>query len=426
MRPFTWQQQNDLAAGGAMLALLVATCLLPCTAARAEDDILVTLRQAHPRLYATADQFASVQRLAESNPLVRRWYTQLEEQAGRMLQEPPAEHKLVGPRLLSQSRAALRRISTLTGLYRLDGDRTKAERARREMLTAAAFPDWNPSHFLDVAEMTNALAIGYDWLHELLSAEDRAVIRKAIVDQGLRPGLQVYRKGTGWPRAIHNWNQVCNGGLLAGALAIADEEPELAREIVTHARQSIVLAMRSFEPDGGWAEGPGYWAYATSYNVFALAALQSALGTDFDLRKMPGFAQTGDFRIHSVCPLGRTFNYADAGDGAGSAPQMLWLARAFDRPLYAQHESGLAMNWGAHQFTPHAVVLAWMRDRLDLWREAGWGWALWNLRGSFGVLDSGRRDVAYEDFQGHKLDRKMLELLRGDEKGKRLTSIGSE
>jgi endoglucanase len=53
-----------------------------------------------------------------------------------------------------------------------------------------------------------------------------------------------------------------------------------------------------------------------------------------------------------------------------------------------------------------------MKDCLDLWREAGWGWALWNFRGSFGVLDSGRRDVTYEEFRGHRLDRKMLELLR--------------
>ena len=62
--------------------------------------------------------------------------------------------------------------------------------------------------------------------------------------------------------------------------------------------------------------------------------------------------------------------------------------------------------------TPHDVVLRWMRDCLTLWHDAGWGWAVWNLRGSFGVLDSERSDVTYEDFRGHRLDRKMLELLR--------------
>ena len=67
---------------------------------------------------------------------------------------------------------------------------------------------------------------------------------------------------------------------------------------------------------------------------------------------------------------------------------------------------------GLENKTPHDVVLRWMRDFLTLWHEAGWGWALWNFRGSFGILDSGRSDITYEDFRGHKLDRKMLDLLR--------------
>ncbi len=69
-------------------------------------------------------------------------------------------------------------------------------------------------------------------------------------------------------------------------------------------------------------------------------------------------------------------------------------------------------EWGAFNKTPYAVALAWMRDCLDLWREAGWGWALWNFRGSFGILDSDRTDVRYEVWRGHKLDRAMLELLQ--------------
>ena len=69
-------------------------------------------------------------------------------------------------------------------------------------------------------------------------------------------------------------------------------------------------------------------------------------------------------------------------------------------------------EWGCYNQTPHEVALAWMSDCLAVWREAGWGNALWNLRGNFGVLDSGRKDVNYEDSKGHKIDRKMLELLR--------------
>lgn len=69
-------------------------------------------------------------------------------------------------------------------------------------------------------------------------------------------------------------------------------------------------------------------------------------------------------------------------------------------------------EFGCRNKTPHGVTLAWMEHCLKLWKDHGLGWALWNLRGHNGVLDSGREDVVYEDFNGHKLDRKMLELLQ--------------
>jgi len=84
-------------------------------------------------------------------------------------------------------------------------------------------------------------------------------------------------------------------------------------------------------------------------------------------------------------------------------------------PWKALEAKGVGVHvgeWGAFQYTPHDVALAWMKDCLELWEEAGWGWALWNFRGGFGILDSNRTDVRYEDFRGHRLDRAMLELLQ--------------
>jgi endoglucanase len=81
------------------------------------------------------------------------------------------------------------------------------------------------------------------------------------------------------------------------------------------------------------------------------------------------------------------------------------------QPLVARGVPIHVGEWGCFNRTPHDVTLAWMNDLLALWKEAGWGWAMWNLRGSFGIVDSERSDVAYEDFHGHKLDRRMLELL---------------
>jgi len=69
-------------------------------------------------------------------------------------------------------------------------------------------------------------------------------------------------------------------------------------------------------------------------------------------------------------------------------------------------------EWGVYNKTPHDVTLAFMENRLKAMKAAGLGWALWNFRGSFGILDSGRKDVNYESFRGHNLDRKMLDLLQ--------------
>lgn len=70
-------------------------------------------------------------------------------------------------------------------------------------------------------------------------------------------------------------------------------------------------------------------------------------------------------------------------------------------------------EFGCFHRTRHAVALAWMKDLMALWNAQGWGWALWNLRGAFGVADSDREDALYEDYKGMKLDRAMLEILRG-------------
>jgi endoglucanase len=81
------------------------------------------------------------------------------------------------------------------------------------------------------------------------------------------------------------------------------------------------------------------------------------------------------------------------------------------QPLVAQGAPVHVGEWGCFVNTPHDACLGWMTDLLALWKEAGWGWSMWNLRGGFGIVDSNRADVKYEDFHGHKLDRKMLELL---------------
>jgi hypothetical protein len=327
----------------------------------APADILAKLHKEHPRLLASAEDFAALKRQVQENPVLREWHSQLAERARRLLSEPPSRYEIPdGLRLLATSRRVLDRVYTLGLLYRLDGDRRYVERAWQELDAAAGFQDWNPRHFLDTAEMTHAFAIGYDWLYDAWSAEQRNTLRAAMIEKGLKPARASYQGAQTygwWANSHHNWNQVCNGGIGLGALAIGDEEPALAGELLQAGLRSLQLAMAQFAPDGAWAEGPGYWAYATSYNVVLLAGLASALGTDFGLSDLPAFADTGWLPIYLTGPLGRTFNYADGSDHTIRAPQMFWLARRFNRPAYGHYERPIA--------SPHAQDLLWFDARTD-------------------------------------------------------------
>ena len=302
-------------------------------------NILARLNPAHPRLLATTEDFAQLRKRVTSDSQLRSWHTSLQSQAQDILSAPPSRYEIPdGLRLLATSRRVVQRVYTLALLYQLDGEQQYVERAWQELAAAASFPDWNPRHFLDTAEMTHAFAIGYDWLYDAWTPEQRATLRQAMVEKGLKRALELYRAHRYWTQMRHNWNQVCNGGIGMGALALADVEPQLAGETLHDALESIQLAMAEFAPDGAWKEGPGYWDYATFYNVVFLAGLQTALGTDFGLSRTGAFEQTGLFPIYVTGPLGRTFNYADGGDHTILAPQMFWLARKFQQPVFAGFE----------------------------------------------------------------------------------------
>jgi len=229
----------------------------------APDAILKTLKPGHPRLLADAARFEQLKQAVKTDPLLKAWYAQVRAEAVRILSQPPSTYEIPdGLRLLATSRRVLDRVTDLAFLYRMEGDRKWLDRAWAELDVAAHFKDWNPRHFLDTAEMTNAFAMGYDWLYDGLTPDQRATIREAIIEKGLKAALPTYRLKNWWASARHNWNQVCNGGLGMGALAIGDEAPEVCGLILNEALRSLPLALRQYGPDGAWAEGPGYWHHS--------------------------------------------------------------------------------------------------------------------------------------------------------------------
>ncbi|WP_373511528.1 DUF4962 domain-containing protein, partial [Persicitalea sp.] len=273
---------------------------------------LTDLKRPHPRLLLLKGEEKDLLQKIQRDKALHNIHDAILAECDRLQNTAPVERIMTGRRLLSVSREALRRIFQLSYAYRTTGDKKYLQRAEKEMLAVAEFSDWNPSHFLDVAEMTMGVAIGYDWLYDDLSESTRQKIRTAILEKGIEPS---YDKDYNWfLNAEHNWNQVCNAGMTFGALAIAEHEPELAERTLNRSLESIPKAMEPYGPDGAYPEGFGYWEYGTSFNVLFLSALEKALGTDYGLTQIPGFMQTAGFEQHIVGPLGIVHNWGDSGD----------------------------------------------------------------------------------------------------------------
>jgi len=212
--------------------------------------------------------------------------------------------------------------------------------------------------------------------------------------------------------------------------------------LVARAGSALVLD-RLFEPGPGtgeWARVVSNATWGVFQNVYDLdcrgripagapgVRIEVAEGDWLTLRAI-GLRRAGDPAApeHVLSPgvaawgVGQPpVGYVAADPGSPLRNAWAWdverLAREQVAPWRAfQATSGVAVvvgEFGAYHRTPHRATLRWMEDCLRLWRDAGWGWALWNFRGEFGVLDSGRDDVAYEEWKGHRLDRAMLELLQ--------------
>jgi len=348
--------------------------------AQTEDDPLRQLRSAHPRLILLDSDLDRLRPLVRENAVARRIYSELEKDCERFLGLPPAEYKLTGPRLRMQTRRVLDRVSTLALMYRVTSRDSYLRRAVAELRAAANFRDWNPGVFADTAEMAHAFALGYDWLYNGLSPEERGWIRDAIVSKALDQAIPLYQREAAWTRDHLNANIVCNSGIGLAALAIAGDEPPIAQPAITnkcsqvlrYAFESIPHGLSTYGVEGSWPEGAVYWESVTRYASAFFAALQTALGNDYGLSAFHGVDRAGRYRIHITGPSGKVFNFGDSGDEIGGSPEMYWMAKRFAMPPYAWSEQKI-LERGAR---PDAYDLAWFDPGVKSPQQAVPAWPL--------------------------------------------------
>ncbi len=315
---------------------------LACLAsyAQSDDDPLRQLRPAHPRLILLDSDLDKLKILIRDNPIAHRVYLDLEKESDRLLTVPISEYKLIGPRLRAQTRRVLDRVSTLALMYRLTQRDPYQKRALAELRAAANFRDWNPAVFPDTADLAHAFALGYDWLYNSLSNDERSWIRDAVVSKALDPVIPIYAREGGWPRDHFNANMICNAGMGLAALAIAGDTVNPADQsindkcstVLRQVFESIPHGLATYGVEGSWPEGMAYWESVTRYVCAFFSALQTALGNDYGLSAFHGVDRAGRYRIHMTGPTGKVFNFADSPEDIGLSPELFWMAKRFSTP----------------------------------------------------------------------------------------------
>ncbi|MDO4950216.1 MAG: heparinase II/III family protein [Bacteroidales bacterium] len=263
----------------------------------------------HPRLLLGSGEEAKIKKNLQVSAELHVVDRKIMEFADEAVAEDPQPYKKQGKRLLYVCQRYLRNFYSLGYAYRMTHERKYVDAAIKHLKSACTFQDWNSSHFLDVGEMTMAVSIAYDWFYDQLPTDVRNLAEQAIEHKGLEEALT--GKNKGWYKSGNNWNQVCNAGMVFGAIAIGDKIPAKAQQIIDNYYQSIALPLKQYEPDGAYPEGFLYWEYGTGFNVMLNCALENIGLTP---RGNEGaFLKSAQFYFHMAAPSGMAYNYSDGG-----------------------------------------------------------------------------------------------------------------
>lgn len=308
----------------------------PITVEYLKSNLLKT----QPRLVLNAELEKLVKSKLKSDPVIQNMYKAIKLNATEIQKKPFLERKLEGRRLLGVSREMLYRINMLGMVYRIEKDAAILDRINKEVIAVCNFSDWNPSHYLDVAEMSMAVAIALDWTAGKLPKSTIELAKTALIEKGIKPSWPANGKDPGWAYGTNNWNQVCNGGMIAASIAIAEKDPELSAKTIHRALDGMVHSLAEYGPDGVYPEGSTYWGYGTSFSVITSAMLESAFGTDFGIADYPAFKKSAVFRVLMNTPSGWYYNFADCGDkrSEGGDVTLAWFAAKTGNKAFFEKE----------------------------------------------------------------------------------------
>ncbi|TIH35587.1 discoidin domain-containing protein [Subtercola vilae] len=311
----------------------------------------------HPKLLASDAGFADIKSRISTDSTLNSWYPTLVYRANQMLSAPVLNYTVTSGRLLAVSESLVDRAYTLGFVWRMTGDSRYADRLWADLHAVSNFPDWNPSHFLDVAEMSQGYAIGYDWLYSYWTPAQLQEMSNGINAKSFAPALSQFSANASWVTTSTNWNLISNSGIGLAALAFSGALPGPTDAVLRDVSTSIGNGLSAYGPDGGYEEGISYWSYATGYLTTFTSALLSSTGKTYGILQAPGLSATGNFAVNLTGASGASFSYGDAYSNAPLTMPLLGLSRLYNDPSLVSR--ALTGSTGADQEEISARAMLW-------------------------------------------------------------------
>jgi hypothetical protein len=302
----------------------------------------------------------------KADPVIRNLYEAIRIDAFEILDLPVTKRIKTSNAMLDISRELLRRVNMLGLVYLIEKDEVILERLNQEVLATSNFSDWNPPVYLDVAEICMAISLALDWTLDNLPESTIKVAKKALIEKGIYPSWEEYggnKRHAWWIDHYNNWNQVCNGGMIAASISIAEDDPKLAAKTIKRSLDGLPNVLCSYMPEGIYPESPMYWEYGTSYTVLTISMLETSFGSDFGHKEYPAFMKSATYKYMTTdLPSGRYYNFADCKDEPQTDGEIIiaWFAAQTGKSIFYDKEKFLTPAKDIRLSYLTGAALAWM------------------------------------------------------------------
>ena len=289
-----------------------------------------------PSALLTNDDFDRIKENIKNDKTAEEYYKRLKRKIDVELEEEPFSFVMNGKRLSAESKGPT--ILDFSFMYKLTGDTKYAERAAKELDIICDYPTWNEAHQLDMCEISVNVSLGYEWLSDYLSNEQKIKIKNAMLEKSFNKELELSKNSRWFDENRSNWGIVCYSSLILSGLAMTDKDNiDVTTTIVNNSLKELNKVLNIYFEDGSSGEGPFYWRYSIENLMFSYSAIKNILGTSEPFSGCIDLEEIGEYSFYLQGNQSQ-FNYADSEkdeDLEGYLNE--WIGYVTNNPKYVQY-----------------------------------------------------------------------------------------